>query len=103
MLKKNEMFSWFGVLSNLKEIKVLSDYEIELIYNHPYKPALQELCMYQPLSMVSPKIMTEDNMVGMVGTGPYILESYKKIGNIFSIEIPIIGVNNLYMINLYLR
>lgn len=78
ILRKNQMFSWFGVLSNLKEVNVLSNYEVELVYNNPYKPALQELCMYQPLSMVSPKTITEKGIEGMAGTGPYVLESYTK-------------------------
>lgn len=78
ILRKNEMFAWFGVISNIKEVKVVGENKVKLIYNMPYKPALQELCMYQPLSMVSPKIITEDNIVGTIGTGPYVLESYKK-------------------------
>lgn len=78
ILRKNEMFAWFGVLSNLESVQATGEYEVKLNYKNPYKPALQELCMYQPLSMVSPKIITEDNIDGMVGTGPYILGDYTK-------------------------
>jgi len=78
ILKKNEMFAWFGVLSMIDEIRVLDEYTIEIAYATPYRPALQELTMYQPMSMVSPNIITADGITGMVGTGPYKLEAYTK-------------------------
>lgn len=78
ILKKNEMYSWFGVLAMIERIDILDDYTIEIVYSMPYKPALQELTMCQPMSMVSPNAITEDGITGVIGSGPYQLETYIK-------------------------
>ncbi len=68
-------------VSSIQTIEVLDTYTLKLIYEAPYYASLWDLASPYRVTMISPGMYEEGNyesMRGIVGTGPYMYDTFVK-------------------------
>ncbi|TWT00170.1 nickel ABC transporter substrate-binding protein [Planomicrobium sp. CPCC 101079] len=83
VLKNKSSHSWLGVINVLEEIKVVDEMTFKMILSEPYYPAIQDLALVRPVRFLGESGFPEDGdtskgITEPVGTGPWVLEDYKK-------------------------
>ncbi|QOR34988.1 nickel ABC transporter, nickel/metallophore periplasmic binding protein [Clostridium sp. 'deep sea'] len=78
-----EQMSWFAGVSKLQKINVISEYEVEFVYDSPYIVALQDFTVSCPMAIMSPSCFKNNQVLEIVntqtmGTGPYLIESFEQ-------------------------
>ena len=76
---KNQ-FSWLQLSNVIDHVDVVDEYTINLILSKAYYPALAELSLCRPYTMLSPNDFidgeTQKGVKGYNGTGPYVLTDH---------------------------
>lgn len=89
ILKNRARHSWARLSYLIENVRILSDFKIEITLKTPYSAALSELALIRPFRFIAPSEIPDDlDLVKRnpkpIGTGPYKFEkSQKGIADIF--------------------
>lgn len=83
IMENKNSHSWLGVINVLEKTEVIDDLTFKMILSEPYYPAIQDLAVVRPVRFLGESGFPEDGNTSKgitepVGTGPWILEDYKK-------------------------
>ncbi|MDN7240993.1 nickel ABC transporter substrate-binding protein [Planococcus sp. N028] len=83
VMKNASSHSWLGVINVLEKTEAVDDLTFKMILKEPYYPALQDLAVVRPVRFLGESGFPEDGdtskgITAPVGTGPWVLEDYKK-------------------------
>lgn len=83
IMENKSSHSWLGVINVLEKTEVIDDLTFKMVLSEPYYPALQDLAVVRPVRFLGESGFPEDGdtskgITKPVGTGPWILEDYKK-------------------------
>jgi len=83
VMKNASSHSWLGVINVLEKTEAVDDLTFKMVLKEPYYPALQDLAVVRPVRFLGEAGFPEDGdtskeVVKPVGTGPWVLEDYKK-------------------------
>ncbi|WP_223596739.1 nickel ABC transporter substrate-binding protein [Neobacillus bataviensis] len=83
ILNHMDLHSWLGFLSKISNTEVIDENTFKMTLTDPYYPTVQELAVVRPVRFLGEAGFPEDGdtskgVVKAVGTGPWILEEYKK-------------------------
>ncbi|MWV61805.1 nickel ABC transporter, nickel/metallophore periplasmic binding protein [Helicobacter saguini] len=83
ILKNKSRHSWARLSGLIENVKILSDFKIEISLKKPYSAALNELALIRPFRFIAPSQIPADfdlikARVKPIGTGPYKFEKSQK-------------------------
>ncbi|MED1468950.1 nickel ABC transporter substrate-binding protein [Bacillus salipaludis] len=83
ILNHMDLHSWLGFLSKISSTEVIDENTFKMTLTEPYYPTIQELAVVRPVRFLGEAGFPESGdtskgIVKAVGTGPWILEEYKK-------------------------
>ncbi|PSL41003.1 nickel transport system substrate-binding protein [Planomicrobium soli] len=83
IMKNATSHSWLGVINVLEKTEVVDDLTLKMVLKEPYYPALQDLAVVRPVRFLGEAGFPEDGdtskgITNPVGTGPWLLDEYKK-------------------------
>ncbi|TWT24357.1 nickel ABC transporter substrate-binding protein [Planomicrobium sp. CPCC 101110] len=83
VMKNKSSHSWLGVINVLEKTEVVDELTFKLTLSEPYYPAIQDLALVRPVRFLGESGFPEDGdtskgITEPVGTGPWVLEDYKK-------------------------
>ncbi|AQX56495.1 nickel ABC transporter substrate-binding protein [Priestia flexa] len=83
ILKNKDLHSWLGFMNKIDQVNVIDDNTFQLSLTEPYYPTIQELAVVRPVRFLGEAGFPKDGDTSKgvekeVGTGPWILDEYKK-------------------------
>ena len=82
ILANKERHGWMGLIEEIDSCEAVDTNTFKLVLKQAYYPTLIELSVVRPFGIASPKTFknggTKDGVNGYIGTGPYVLKTYKK-------------------------
>jgi len=83
ILKNKDLHSWLGFMNKIDQVNVIDDNTFQLSLIEPYYPTIQELAVVRPVRFLGEAGFPKDGDTSKgvekeVGTGPWILDEYKK-------------------------
>ncbi|MGH2319318.1 nickel ABC transporter substrate-binding protein [Planococcus sp. SE5232] len=83
IMENKNSHSWLGVINVLEKTEVIDEQTFKMVLSEPYYPAIQDLAVVRPVRFLGESGFPEDGdtskgITEPVGTGPWVLEDYKK-------------------------
>ncbi len=83
IIKNMKMHSWLGLINMIDKTEVINDSTFKITLKQAYYPTLQELAVVRPVRFLGEAGFPDDGDTSKgvkksVGTGPWMLEEYKK-------------------------
>ncbi|WP_445491357.1 nickel ABC transporter substrate-binding protein [Niallia sp. 03133] len=83
IMKNSALHSWLRLITVIDKTEVLDDYTFKITLKEPYYPTLQELAVVRPVRFLGEAGFPKDGDTSKgvekpIGTGPWMLEDYKK-------------------------
>ncbi len=83
VLANKNSHSWLGVVNVLDQVEAVDELTFKMVLTEPYYPTLQDLAVVRPVRILGEAGFPEDGDTSQgveeeVGTGPWVLEDYKK-------------------------
>ncbi|KAB2391114.1 MULTISPECIES: nickel ABC transporter substrate-binding protein [Bacillus cereus group] len=83
IMKNVKMHNWLGLINMIDKTEVVNDSTFKIILKQAYYPTLQELAVVRPVRFLGESGFPDDGDTSKgvkkpIGTGPWMLEEYKK-------------------------
>ena len=83
IMKNVKMHNWLGLINMIDKTEVVNDSTFKIILKQAYYPTLQELAVVRPVRFLGDSGFPDDGDTSKgvkkpIGTGPWMLEEYKK-------------------------
>lgn len=83
IMKNVKMHNWLGLINMIDKTEVVNDSTFKIILKQAYYPTLQELAVGRPVRFLGESGFPDDGDTSKgvkkpIGTGPWMLEEYKK-------------------------